>query len=308
MHIGLGVDQLSVDANPIAQPPDAAFEHISDTELAADLLGVNAFALIGERSVSRDHQHPGDARQIGRQILGDSVCEILLLRIIAEIGKRQHDDRQPRRNWLRNRRSRRTWSQWVSKGFRAQRIDPHWASDVLDAPLAQVLESEGQLVTDLVAHHSRDADLAGLCQSFQASCDVDAVAKDIVILNDDVAEIDPDPKPDAAVLGCAGFAVDHCPLQFHGTAHRVDDAREFRQHAIAGILDDAAGMLADLWVDELAAMRLEALMGAFLVRAHQPRVARHIEGEDRGELAGHGHSSGNPAQRRPTSSVFSRSA
>ena len=59
---------------------------------------------------------------------------------------------------------------------------------------------------------------------------------------------------------------------------RVDDAREFRQHPVAGRLDDAAVMLADLWVDELAAMRLEAFVRSFLVRAHQTRVARHIGG------------------------------
>src|SRR5580704_2397387 len=32
-------------------------------------------------------------------------------------------------------------------------------------------------------------------------------------------------------------------------------------------------------------MRLEAFERAFLVRPHQPRVARHIGGEDRGETA-----------------------
>jgi hypothetical protein len=45
-------------------------------------------------------------------------------------------------------------------------------------------------------------------------------------------------------------------------------------------------MLADLRVDELAAMRLEALVGAFLVSPHQPRIARYIGGEDRGETVG----------------------
>ena len=42
-------------------------------------------------------------------------------------------------------------------------------------------------------------------------------------------------------------------------------------------------MLADLRVDELAAMRLQAFVRAFLIRTHQPRVARHIGGEDRGK-------------------------
>ena len=41
-----------------------------------------------------------------------------------------------------------------------------------------------------------------------------------------------------------------------------DDTREFRQHAIASILDDAPGMFGDLRVNKLVAMRLEALVGS----------------------------------------------
>jgi hypothetical protein len=36
--------------------------------------------------------------------------------------------------------------------------------------------------------------------------------------------------------------------------------------------------LADLRVDELAAMRLEAFVRAFLVLTHQARITRHIGG------------------------------
>ena len=86
--------------------------------------------------------------------------------------------------------------------------------------------------------------------------DIHTVAKDIVVFDDDVAEIDPYAKLDPAVLGDSGLAVDHCALQFGGAANRVDDAREFRQHPIAGRLHDAPRMLVDLRVDKLTAMRL----------------------------------------------------
>jgi hypothetical protein len=41
----------------------------------------------------------------------------------------------------------------------------------------------------------------------------------------------------------------------------------------------------DVRVDQLATMCLEAIERAFLVGPHQPRVARHIGGENRGETA-----------------------
>jgi hypothetical protein len=40
--------------------------------------------------------------------------------------------------------------------------------------------------------------------------------------------------------------------------HRIDDARKFDKHAVAGGLDDAAVMLADLRIEEVAAKCFEA--------------------------------------------------
>ena len=87
------------------------------------------------------------------------------------------------------------------------------------------------------------------------------------------------------ILGDTGIAVDHRPLDLDRAADRIDDARKFHQHAVAGGLDDAAAMLPDLRIDELAAMRPQALERALLVRSHQPRIARDIGGEDRRKTA-----------------------
>ena len=65
------------------------------------------------------------------------------------------------------------------------------------------------------------------------------------------------------------LAVGHPALHLAGAAHRVDDAGEFHQHAVAGGLDDSAVMLADLRIDQFAQMRLEAFVRAFLIGAHQ---------------------------------------
>src|SRR4029077_13820907 len=58
-------------------------------------------------------------------------------------------------------------------------------------------------------------------------------------------------------------------------------------------------VLGDLRIEELAAQRFEAFERALLVRPHQPRIRRHIGGEDRSETAGLAHSFPPIASRRP---------
>src|SRR6516225_8907064 len=94
MNIRLDVDQLGVDADPITQPTDAPFEQVSYTEVEADLLGVNRLVPIGECRIARYYEHIRQPRQIGRQILSNPICEVLLLGIGVKVGERQYDDRQ----------------------------------------------------------------------------------------------------------------------------------------------------------------------------------------------------------------------
>jgi hypothetical protein len=66
----------------------------SRANLKTTLLGFDRLVPIGERSIARDHETVRDPRQIGCEILGDSIREILLLRIVAQIDKGQHYVRQ----------------------------------------------------------------------------------------------------------------------------------------------------------------------------------------------------------------------
>src|SRR5215471_3066110 len=77
----------------LPRPPDTPFEYVANPKLAADLLGVDGFFAIGERGIARNHQHTHEPRQIGRQVFGDPVREILLLPVVAKIRKGQDDDR-----------------------------------------------------------------------------------------------------------------------------------------------------------------------------------------------------------------------
>jgi hypothetical protein len=89
-----------------------------------------------------------------------------------------------------------------------------------------------------------------------------------VLLDDDVAEIDPDAQPDPAILGHLGLAVDHHPLPFGGAAHRVDDAGEFREQAVPVAFHGTAMVFRDLRINEFAEMRSEAFVRPFLIGPH----------------------------------------
>jgi len=54
---------------------------------------------------------------------------------------------------------------------------------------------QGQLRPDLIPHRTRDANSARLRESLQAGSDVDGIAEEVVALNDDVADVDPDAEP-----------------------------------------------------------------------------------------------------------------
>ena len=159
---------------------------------------------------------------------------------------------------MRDRRSgRRAGPRQIGDTFRAQRIDPHRPRDVLNGPLAEILEGVSQLVTDLLVHRPGNANPARFGQCLKACGDVDAVTKDVVAIRDDVAEVDPDTKPNAPLVGNLHFAVEHAALHLNGAAHRVDDARKLCKQPITGGLDDTAAMPLDLRVDQLPSMRLE---------------------------------------------------
>jgi hypothetical protein len=139
---------------------------------------------------------------------------------------------------------------------RSNAKDAHRSGDVLDLLLSRIVEGEVELVADMVVHRPRHADPAGLGQGFEAGGDVDAVAVDVVVVADNVANIYADAKFDALIRRHLDIAFDHSALDIDGAANGVDDADEFHQHAVSGRLNDMAAVLGDLGIDQFLAMRL----------------------------------------------------
>ena len=129
----------------------------------------------------------------------------------------------------------------------------------------------------------RNADAARLGNALKPRRDIDAIAKDIVAIDDDVAHIDTDAELDLLVRRHISIACRHRALNVDGATNRVDCTGELYQGAIARSLHDAAAMLGDLGIDDFAPACLECSKSAFLVDAHQPTVAGDIGSKDRSQ-------------------------
>ena len=83
---------MGADTDLVSRAPNAPLQHIAHAQLTPDLFRIDGPVPIRERGVARDHEHILDPRQIDREILGDSIREILLLAVIAEVCKGQNND------------------------------------------------------------------------------------------------------------------------------------------------------------------------------------------------------------------------
>ena len=284
-----GVDELGVDPHPARAALNAAFEDVTDIEFPADLLGVDRLALVGESRIARDDDRVGKPGEIGCETLGHAVHELFLLFSAAETGERQHDDRAPRRPGLLRRRfeGRRPWLRGHAD---LERIDAQRLGDVFKLLEAEIADGEFDSPSHLPVGVLGERDRAGLGDAFEPRGDVHAIAHQVAVgLLDDVAEVDADPKLDAAIVRKAGVSLDETVLHLNPAAHRIDDAPELDEDAVAGAFHHPAIVNRNAGVDQIAAERPEPGQDAVLVRAGKPRKADNVGDQYRRELARHNH-------------------
>jgi hypothetical protein len=70
----------------------AALDQVADAQLLADLLERHRPAPVGERGIAGDDQEPAQPRQLGDDVLGDAVGEVILLRLAAGVHEGQDGD------------------------------------------------------------------------------------------------------------------------------------------------------------------------------------------------------------------------
>ena len=76
---------------------------------------------------------------------------------------------------------------------------------------------------NLVMDLAGDTDATGFCQTFQTRRNVDAVAQNVFILDDDIAEIHADAEHHSIVLRQGSIARSKFFLNLNGRSHRIHD-------------------------------------------------------------------------------------
>jgi hypothetical protein len=146
---------------------------------------------------------------------------------------------------------------------------------------ADILEGEVELAGGILLNPRRDADAAGIGQRFEPGGDIDPVAENVAVFDDDVSDIDADAEFDPVFGRIARGPFGHRLLHLGRAAQRIDDADEFDQQPITGGLDYAAVMRRDGRVDQVGSQRLQPRERAFLVGSLAANSRPHRRREPR---------------------------
>ena len=119
-------------------------------------------------------------------------------------------------------------------------IGPDRAGDVLEVLLAQIGELDPDLASDLIVGRRRDADAAGFGDALKSRRDVNAISKDVMGLDDYVADIDAYTESNAPVFHLTDCEFLDAGLKLHSSSNRFDRARKLRQKPVTRVLHDAA--------------------------------------------------------------------
>ncbi len=93
---GLGVGELDGEAHLLGAVAQAALHDIAHAEFAADRPGLDRPPLVGLGRGLRDDEGAGGPGEVGGQVLGDLLGEVILLRVAGLVGERQDDEGQAR--------------------------------------------------------------------------------------------------------------------------------------------------------------------------------------------------------------------
>ena len=160
---------------------------------------------------------------------------------------------------------------------------PDRAFDVLHLDLAHVLNAIGYLVPDLVTCRPRNTDPAWFGMSLQPGGDVDAITMNVIALDNDVAQIDPNSELEVVRFGLRELL--QRVLNLDGTIDRIDDRAEFGQETVACRLEHPPSMALQCRLNNTFENSIKLCPGPRLVAPHAKGITDDICDQDRSKAA-----------------------
>src|SRR5215468_356250 len=103
----------------------------------------------------------------------------------------------------------------------------------------------------MIVGRRRDADAARFCDALKPCRNIYAVAKDVMRLDDYIADIDAHTESNASVFHIADCKFMNAALELHRSANRFDRTWKLRQEPVPGVLDNAASVLGNCRLDSI---------------------------------------------------------
>src|SRR4029078_4137319 len=262
------IDQLSGDSKCPADFAHTTLDNMTDAQMSADIdCGTGAGSPV-ECGVAGKHRYRLETGEVGDDIFGDAVRQILLLRIAAHICERQNRNRGCvcRASGISGHHGR----------LIGDSINPYPIDHVLECLQAQIFEAALYFVFDMIERRAGDQHISRFRHTSEPGGDIDAVTVEIAALDHDITEIDADSEYNVPILGHTGVCLRHAALQLDRTLNRIDRAAELYQRSITRDFEEAAVMPSHQRFKHLLSSRLERRQGPALVLFHQPAVADHV--------------------------------
>ena len=152
----------------------------------------------------------------------------------------------------------------------------HGLGDILELLWPHIIADNVHLAPDLPIGIVGHANSARFGNAFKASGNVDAISKDVVVIDNDIPDMNADAKFDPLILWDRSTPLGHSALDFNSATNRIHDARELDQQAVAGGLNDPTSMLGNSEVHQFLPDCFEPGQGAFLVGGHKAAIPRDI--------------------------------
>jgi hypothetical protein len=129
---------------------------------------------------------------------------------------------------------------------------------------------------DVLADNIRDANIAGWTDGLEARGDVHAVAEEVFIVRDSVADVHSHSETDAPVTWHTAIKFWHTGLYLDCEANSRDYARKHHHQRVAGGVHDSSAITSEGGINKALAQRCQAGEGVSVVLADQAAEANHV--------------------------------